>query len=50
MNALSSADRSEDERKGIVDAFFQRYVNRVAQAPEEHGMDYVHAYIVMEKV
>ena len=49
MNALDASQRSEEERKSIVDAFFQRYEERVAQAPEEHGMDYVHAYIVMEK-
>ena len=49
MNALDASRRTDQERKGIVDAFFQRYEERVALAPEDHGMDYVHAYCVMEK-
>ena len=49
MNALDGELRDEAERKTIVDDFFTRYEQRVAEAPEDHAMDYVHAYLVMEK-
>ena len=49
MNALDATKRSEAERKTIVDGFFARDAARVAAAPRARGMDYVHAYLVMEK-
>ena len=47
-SALSDS-RSPEEKTNIVDEFFKRYENKVAKRPEDHGMDYVHAYIVIEK-
>ena len=39
-----------DEREKLVAELFARYEKLVAQAPEEHGMDLVHAYCVLQKV
>lgn len=47
-SALSDS-RSSEEKATIVDEFFKRYENEVAKRPEDHGMDYVHAYIVIAK-
>jgi hypothetical protein len=40
---------SEAERTAKVDELFRLYEEAVAMAPDDHGMDYVHAYIAMEK-
>ncbi len=42
--------RSVDERGRIIEDFYGTYRDRVAADPEGHGMDYVHAYLVIEKV
>ncbi|MEL7174263.1 MAG: SAM-dependent methyltransferase, partial [Pseudomonadota bacterium] len=47
-NALSPA-RSAAERTALVDAFYQRYEDDVAAAPDGHAMDYVHIYLAIEK-
>eukprot|EP00584_Thalassiosira_punctigera_P009681 CAMPEP_0172526508 /NCGR_PEP_ID=MMETSP1067-20121228/1421_1 /TAXON_ID=265564 ORGANISM="Thalassiosira punctigera, Strain Tpunct2005C2" /NCGR_SAMPLE_ID=MMETSP1067 /ASSEMBLY_ACC=CAM_ASM_000444 /LENGTH=424 /DNA_ID=CAMNT_0013310039 /DNA_START=134 /DNA_END=1408 /DNA_ORIENTATION=+ len=44
------SDRSEEEKEGIMAQFWENYVSLVAENPEVHGMDYVHAYIVFEKI
>ena len=44
-----SETRSSEEKAKIVDEFFRRYEEQVAANPDEHAMDYVHAYIVIEK-
>ena len=44
------AERSEDEKESIMSQFWENYMTLVAENPEVHGMDYVHAYIVFEKV
>ncbi len=44
------AERSEDEKESIMSQFWENYMALVAENPEVHGMDYVHAYIVFEKV
>lgn len=44
------ADRSENEKESIMDQFWENYMLLVENKPEVHGMDYVHAYIVIEKV
>lgn len=44
-----SADRSEQERRGIVDRFYDSYEERVHQSPEGHAMDYVHIYLICSK-
>jgi len=41
--------RSFDERHRIIDAYYDRYENLVAEEPKQHGMDYVHAYMVIRK-
>lgn len=48
LNGLS-AERSPDEKAKIVDAFYQRYEDRVAENPDGHAMDYVHCYLAIEK-
>ncbi len=45
-----STDRPADERAMIVDDFYGRYQDRVANSPEGHGMDYVHCYLICRKV
>ena len=44
-----SSERSPEDREAILDEFFDRYERRVAAAPEGHGMDYVHIYLVCRK-
>jgi len=45
---LSEA-RPEDERRKIVDEFYQKYEDRIAANPDDHSLDIVHAVIVVEK-
>lgn len=45
-----SADRPGEERAAIMDEFYGRYERRVAESPAGHAMDYVHIYLVCEKV
>jgi hypothetical protein len=47
-NALK-VERSEEEKERIMDHFWKNYINIVEKEPNIHGMDYVHAYIVLEK-
>lgn len=47
-NALD-ASRPADERAGIIDDFYGAYEAHVAQAPEGHGMDYVHCVTEITK-
>jgi hypothetical protein len=49
LTALSS-DRPEAERKALVDELYQRYEDAIAEDPASNHMDYVHHYLVMEKV
>jgi len=49
VNGLSDS-RTAEEKAGIVDEFYKRYQDRVSQSPEGHAMDYVHIYIVCEKI
>lgn len=44
------ADRSEEEKESIMTQFWENYMVLVEKNPDVHGMDYVHAYIVIEKV
>jgi hypothetical protein len=48
LAALDPA-RPEDERRRIVDRFYAAYQAEVAAAPEGHGMDYVHCFMVIAK-
>ena len=44
-----SATRSADEIAPIIDRFYQSYEDTVAEAPEGHAMDYIHARVVAYK-
>ena len=44
-----SETRTEEERRSLVDHLFQVYEDRIAEDPANYSMDYVHAYIVLEK-
>jgi len=48
LNGLS-AERSPDDKAKIVDTFYQRYEDQVAENPDGHAMDYVHCYLAIEK-
>lgn len=48
-NALDTS-RSLEERAALVDLFYQRYEDRVAENPDGHAMDYVHCYLAIEKL
>jgi SAM-dependent methyltransferase len=41
--------RSLESRNELVDNFYSSYEDRVASSPAGHGMDYVHAYVVIRK-
>lgn len=43
------SDRSEEEKEAIMTQFWDNYMSLVEKEPEVHGMDYAHAYIVLEK-
>ena len=45
-----SPDRPVEERVAILDDYFDAYEARVREAPEGHAMDYVHIYLVLQKV
>ena len=49
LSAGLSDNRSPEEKAGIVDEFFKRYENQVAKHPEDHGMDFVNAFMVIAK-
>ena len=34
----------------MVEEMFQKYIARIAEAPAEHAMDYVHSYLHIVKV
>jgi len=44
------ATRGGIERKEIVNELYSRYAAVVAAAPADHGMDYVHSYLSIERV
>ena len=44
-----SDSRSSEEKEKIVDELFRRYEDEVAKCPEDHGLDFVNAYMVIEK-
>lgn len=44
-----SERRPYEERKELIQNFYHAYQARVAEAPDNHAMDYVHAYITISK-
>ena len=49
MSALN-ASRALEERRAIVDRFYQSYVDLVRRDPTDHRMDYVYLYMVLAKL
>jgi len=49
FRAALDDSRSEAERDGIIDNFYSTYESMVREAPEGHGMDYVHIYLTIAK-
>ena len=49
FNALSS-DRPVEERREIIEDYYETYKTMVRESPDGHAMDYVHAYMVISKV
>ena len=45
-----SPERPPEEKQAIVDQFYGAYEDRVRQSPKGHAMDYVHIYLVCEKI
>ena len=48
FNALSD-ERSAEERSQIIADYYGTYRGQVSANPDGHGMDYVHAYMVISK-
>lgn len=48
FNGLST-DRPLDERREIIEDYYQTYHDMVRDNPTGHGMDYIHAYMVISK-
>ena len=44
-----SAERPEAERRELIEEYYDAYKARVRNNPAGHGMDYVHAYMVIVK-
>ena len=49
FGALDS-ERPLEERKQIISDYYQTYQHQVQESPEEHRMDYVHAFTVIERI
>jgi hypothetical protein len=49
FNALSE-DRPLEQRREIIEDYYNTYKTMVRENPQGHGMDYVHAYMVISKV
>ncbi|HIF69560.1 MAG TPA: SAM-dependent methyltransferase [Deltaproteobacteria bacterium] len=49
---LGALDESRplEERQELIESYYGTYHQRVLDAPEGHGMDYVHAYLIVEKI
>ena len=43
-------DRTVEERNQIIKDYYQTYQEQVQSNPDMHRMDYVHAFIVVEKI
>mmetsp|Transcript_33524 Transcript_33524/g.66233 ORF Transcript_33524/g.66233 Transcript_33524/m.66233 type:complete len:450 (-) Transcript_33524:291-1640(-) len=50
FKAALGNERSDEEKEQILEKFWKNYEDLVARNPEDHGMDYVHSYLVIEKV
>jgi hypothetical protein len=43
-------DRSEEDKTQLVDEFYQSYEDLIASDPDGHAMDYIHCYMMVEKI
>lgn len=41
--------RDQSDRNSLIENYYGRYHQRVLDAPEGHGMDYVHAYMTISQ-
>ena len=48
--AALDATRPVEQRRAIIEDYYETYRQQVIQTPEEHGMGYVHAYTSIYKV
>ena len=48
FNGLSTT-RPEAERRALIEDYYATYAQQVREAPAGHGMDYVHAYMVISR-
>ena len=44
-----SQGRPPEERQAIIERFYAAYGERIRESPEDHAMDHVNAYMVIEK-
>ncbi len=49
LYASLSDSRSDEEKTDIMEQFWIKYENKVAEAPEEHGNTYVYACVRITK-
>ena len=45
-----SNERAESEKASLIESYYASYHQRVMDAPEGHGMDYVHAYMTLSRI
>nr|MBX2867624.1 class I SAM-dependent methyltransferase [Acidiferrobacterales bacterium] len=45
-----SDQREEHEKSTLIESYYANYHQRVMDAPEGHGMDYVHAYMTLSRI
>ncbi len=50
FHAGLDANRSIEERRQVIEDYYQLYHQRVMADPTGHGMDYVHAYMTISRV
>ncbi len=49
FHAALSGDRPSQQRQEIIDHYYDTYETMVRDAPDGHGMDYVHAFMTIAK-
>ncbi len=45
-----SDSRSDEEKAELVEEMYRKYEDMVAEAPKEHGENFVHAYVRVRKI
>ncbi|OED39276.1 hypothetical protein AB833_16020 [Chromatiales bacterium (ex Bugula neritina AB1)] len=45
-----STTRSAEDRHQLIEEYYAEYQRQVAENPQGHGMDYVHAYMTIERI